>query len=166
MQLKKGGEVIHKGYLHSVPSDPREDLLKNLIRDCENKGSVVVYSMSFESSRNKELARDFPKYESKLLAINDRMVDLAVPFRKKGLSYPSWGRQYSIKLALPAFVPELSYKDLEIQGGGDASQLYASVILGLIDGEEKETILKNLREYCGMDTYAMVKLLDVIYSYL
>lgn len=101
-----------------------------------------------------------------LLAINERMVDLAVPFRKKGLAYSSWGGKYSIKIALPAFVTELSYDDLAIQGGADASQLFGAVALGMVDGDEKEKILKDLREYCGLDTFAMVKLLDVIFTHL
>lgn len=164
IQQEKDGEVVHKEYLHSQPSDPREELIINLIRDCEKSGSVIVYNKSFEASRNKELAKDFPKYASDLIAINNRMIDLAVPFRRKGLAYSSWGRQYSIKIVLPAFVPELSYKNLAIQGGGDACHIYTGIILGLVDREDKNKILNDLKEYCGLDTLAMVKLLEVIYA--
>jgi hypothetical protein len=164
IQKEKGGELVHKEYLHSEVSDPRLPLVKQLIKDCKRRGSVVVYSMSFEASRNKELARDFPEYSKELLAINERMVDLAIPFRKKGLAYSSWGRSYSIKIALPAFVPDLSYSELAIQGGGDASTLYAGIMTGKVTGEDKEKILNDLKEYCGLDTLAMVRLLDVIYS--
>jgi len=164
IQRHRDGPVEHREFIHDQASEPREALVKQLVQDCEEMGSVVVYSMSFEAGRNRELAHDFPAYQSQLLAINRRMVDLAIPFKHKGLWRPAWGRQYSIKITLPALVPELSYKQLAIQGGGAASIIYLDILYDLVSGQAKEQILADLRAYCGLDTYAMVKLLQVIYS--
>lgn len=66
---------------------------------------------------------------------------------------------YSIKKVLPALVPELSYKDLNIQEGGTASSTYAN--LHLVQSEEQVAqIRKDLLAYCELDTYAMVKILE------
>lgn len=66
---------------------------------------------------------------------------------------------YSIKKVLPALVPELSYKDLNIQEGGIASSTYAN--LHLVQNEEQVAkIRKDLLAYCELDTYAMAKILE------
>jgi hypothetical protein len=51
---------------------------------------------------------------------------------------------------------------LAIGDGGTASLLYLSCIKNLIDGEHKKQIFKNLLEYCGQDTLAEVRLLEVL----
>ena len=66
---------------------------------------------------------------------------------------------YSIKKVLPALVPELSYGDLEIQEGGTASNTYAQMAQDLFKGDEKKT-RDDLLEYCKLDTWAMVKILE------
>ena len=38
--------------------------------------------MTFEKSRNTEMGKVQPKYEKFLAGLNDRMVDLMVPFSK------------------------------------------------------------------------------------
>ena len=68
---------------------------------------------------------------------------------------------YSIKSILPALVPELSYDDLEIKEGGTASNTFLSMVNGTFGGDIKET-RRQLLEYCKLDTYAMVKILDII----
>jgi hypothetical protein len=66
---------------------------------------------------------------------------------------------YSIKAALPALVPDLSYDKIEINEGGLASIAYESL--------QTETdlmfiaeIKKQLLEYCKLDTLAMVRILE------
>ena len=66
---------------------------------------------------------------------------------------------YSIKYVLPALIPELSYKDLEINEGGLASVAFESLYYET-DLMRIADIRNNLIEYCKMDTFAMVKLLE------
>jgi hypothetical protein len=66
---------------------------------------------------------------------------------------------YSIKYVLPALVPELSYNDLEIKEGGAASNTFLSMVIGTFEGDVEET-RKHLLEYCKLDTWAMVKILE------
>ena len=63
---------------------------------------------------------------------------------------------YSIKYVLPALIPELSYKNLEINEGGLASVAFESLYYET-DLMRIAEIRKNLLEYCKMDTFAMVK---------
>jgi len=63
---------------------------------------------------------------------------------------------------LPALVPELSYGGLAINDGRWASaELYRLLLKGdSMTPEERATLRADLLEYCKMDTWAMVKLLE------
>ncbi len=67
---------------------------------------------------------------------------------------------------MPVLFPELSYKDLDIQGGSAAQRLWMEAVLDGKRPEEKEKILKDLLKYCELDTYAMVKIFDYLNSFL
>lgn len=53
---------------------------------------------------------------------------------------------------------ELSYKTLGIQEGGSAQRLWMEAVLDGTRAGEKEKILADLLEYCGLDTLAMVEI--------
>ena len=56
---------------------------------------------------------------------------------------------------LPVLVPELSYKGLNIKEGGAAADIWNKIVTKEIREKEKEQSIKNLKEYCKLDTYAM-----------
>ena len=64
-------------------------------------------------------------------------------------------------MVLPALVPELSYKTLNIQEGGTASNTFSQMVQGNFKGYVAQT-RKDLLAHCKMDTYAMVKILEVL----
>jgi len=66
---------------------------------------------------------------------------------------------YSTKYVLPALVPELSYDGLPIKEGGTASNTFLSMVNGTFQGDLEET-KRQLLEYCKLDTFAMVKILE------
>ena len=144
-------------------SDPREEFIKNLINDMQQDGDILVYNISFERSRLNELIDMFPQYKTPLQAIIDRMKDLMIPFKEKWYYTPAMKGGYSIKYVLPALVPSLSYDDLEINNGLLASATFNN-LHKVKDLDELKVIRKNLIEYCKRDTYAMVKVLDVLRS--
>jgi hypothetical protein len=164
IQPQRGGELKHIEFLHTERGDPRPDFIKSLIAKCGDKGSVVVYNQAYESRINNELGRDFPEYKSDLVKINDRMVDLLVPFRSRYLYHPEMKGSASLKSVLPAFVPDMTYDGLGIQDGEMASIRYLSCIKDLVSDTEKRKIFKDLIKYCSQDTLAEVKLLDVLYK--
>ena len=165
IQEKSDQELKHFEFLHDKDSDPREDFIQNLIKycECKDKGSIIVYNQTFEKLRNKELAEDFPKYADQLLSLNDRIIDLMIPFQKKWIYSPKQQSSNSIKKVLPAFT-DLNYQDLEIKSGGDAMDIYADFIKGKTSLENN--LIKSLLEYCKLDTYAMVKLLEELFNFV
>ena len=166
IQEQPGGELQHIEFLHRNNGDPREAFAETLIKNCGDSGSVVVYNQGFESRINRELGLTLPEYKAALDDINDRMVDLLVPFRSRYLYHPKMQGSASIKSVLPAFVPELSYDELEIGDGGTASLMYLSCIKDSVPAAEKEMIYDNLKTYCCLDTLAEVRLIEVLNSYI
>ena len=161
-QGSKSGEIIHFEYLadSDLSIDPRKELIEQMIAQTKEAKTILVYNISFERTRINEMIRDFPEYSDELQLIAVRMMDLMPPFRKDYRTESMEGR-YSIKKVLPALCPELSYHELEIGNGTDASNAF----LELYYCENKEEIKQtrdHLLKYCHLDTLAMVKVLEVL----
>lgn len=90
------------------------------------------------------------------------MVDLLMPFWERGLYRPCQRGSASIKQTLPAFVPAMSYANMGIHNGTEASEQFMDFMTGRQTAEQTATMIQNLHDYCGQDTMAMVKLLDVV----
>ncbi|WP_419777819.1 DUF2779 domain-containing protein [Malaciobacter marinus] len=154
------GTLEHKEYLSEDSIDSRYELAQKLCEDIPSDVTVLAYNMSFEKGVIKRLANLFPKLSSHLLAINENMQDLMVPFQKKWYVTPSMQGSYSIKYVLPALVPEFekAYKELEgVQNGSQAMNAFAN--LSKLDEVSKEKMRTSLLAYCKLDTLAMVKIL-------
>ncbi len=161
LQKQPGGEVLHAEFLADGKGDPRKDFIESLIGDTGDDGDILVYNQTFEIRILRELAMDFPEYKDPMEKIINRIVDLMKPFQQKQYYTADMQGSYSIKKVLPALVPELKYDDLEISEGGSASRGFEE-LKELEDGQEKETLRENLLEYCKLDTWAMVKILEKI----
>ena len=81
------------------------------------------------------------------------------PFQQKWYYTPEMKGSYSIKYVLPALVPELSYDGLPIKEGATASNTFLSMVNGTFE-EDVEEIINQLIDYCKLDTYPMVKILE------
>lgn len=159
--LNGAGQLTHQEYLSLDADDPSVDLAFALIEACGTSGAIVAYSASFERKRIQELADRFPKLKTRLLAIADRIVDL-LPVAQQNYYHPCMEGSWSIKKVLPAVVPELSYDALEgVQHGGQAVETYIKAIDEQTDPDKRALADRQLRAYCQLDTYAMVKLWQV-----
>mgnify|MGYP001474772175 CR=1 FL=1 len=155
----KGSDPQLCEFLAEAGSDPRESFIRALIKATPSPGPIVVYNKAFEATRMAELARDFPKYEAELTDRQERLVDLLEPFAKGYFYDPSMGVSASIKVVLPALVKDLSYNGLSISDGGMAMQAYEHLWVET-DSERKMEIRAQLLEYCKMDTYGMVRIVE------
>ena len=160
-QKTSGDKVEHDEFLADAEGDPREPFLKKLLMDTKEPGVILVYNKAFEITRMRELATDFPKYAKETEERIERIVDLMLPFQKRYYYKPEMLGSYSIKSVLPALVPDLSYKGMEIADGGTASAAFESLYYEEDVFKIKE-IRENLLKYCGMDTLAIVRILDVL----
>ena len=158
---KEDAELEHYEFLADASGDPRAAFIKKLLKDTKGKGKILVYNKSFEITRLKEIARDFPEFEDEINERINRIVDLMLPFQKKYYYSPEMKGSYSIKYVLPALVPEMSYDELEIKEGGTASLAFESLYYEN-DLFKMQDTRENLLKYCRMDTLAMVKIINKI----
>jgi hypothetical protein len=157
---KKGAEPRQVSFLADGGKDPRKKFLQELKDNLGDKGSIIVYSESFEKGRIKESIGAFPEVEEWGNGILDRVVDLLKPFRNFHYYHPKQKGSASIKNVLPIFSNDVNYKDLIISNGMDASiSYYKSHFEKTSDGEKKK-IRYALEKYCELDTYAEVLLVN------
>jgi len=161
IQNEPGGELTHVEYLAENRHSNLKEFTEELITALGNEGSVAVYYKGFENTRLRDLKEQFDEYDEAITAIQDRIVDLWLPFKRKHYYLPSMESSSSIKQVLPALFPEMSYDELEIGNGIDASSAFYN-----LDKVEDATAVaatrKALLEYCKLDTLAMVRLLDAL----
>ena len=119
----------------------------------------MAYNIGFERGKLNDLIDVFPEYSNELRGIVNRLKDLMIPFQQKWYYTPEMRGSYSIKYVLPALVPELSYDGLPIKEGATASNTFLSMVNRTFEGDVEET-RRQLLEYCELDTYAMVKILE------
>lgn len=151
-----GAELEHYEFLFDKRENPSRLLAEQLVQHIGSIGSVIVYHESFEASRLKEMAAEFPDLSSHLQSIHDRLWDLETPFAKKWYCDVAFNGKSSIKNVLPVLVPELSYAGLDIQKGDIAQFKYLELIDLPAESIERDKIKSALLEYCGLDTLAMV----------
>jgi len=56
----------------------------------------------------------------------------------------------------------MSYKNLLVQDGGMAADTWNRIVTGQFSKKEAQEYIDGLREYCGLDTLAMVKIWEVL----
>ena len=156
--LTENGILEHKRYLCNDDKDPREEFVDTLLASLDKKGTIFIYT-TYEKVIIEDLAEYFPQLRMDLLLIINRFKDLC-EIIKRHFYHPEFHGSFSLKSVLPAIVPDMNYKGLAIQEGGQASFEYLQMIDPSISIEEKERIKKGLLEYCGYDTLAMVKIRD------
>jgi len=155
-------ELKHVEYLHTENSDPIEELSKALKSHIGDSGSVITWNMNFEMGCNNLMGQLLPEYTKFYEQLNSRIVDLSIPFAKGWYTHKDFRTSWSIKNVLPVLVPELSYKELGIQEGTAAQRIWMATVLDGDNKDERDKILKNLIEYCKLDTLAMVEIWKVL----
>jgi predicted RecB family nuclease len=160
VQREPGAEPEHYEFLATDANDPRREFISSLCAVLHGNGSIAVYS-SFESQRLSDLAAWLPEYAERINAIQARLFDL-LPVVREHTYHPAYAGSYSIKSVLPALVPHMTYDDMEVADGQDAGLAWESLMRGDLDSGERERIRKALLDYCGQDTLAMVRLLEML----
>lgn len=160
------GESVHYDFIYTDQKCPDEPFAEALQKHLPKTGSVVVWNQKFEKGINGELGERLPDYRSFMHKVNDRVVDLMIPFSGKTLVYdhPLFKGSASIKYVLPALVPRLSYKNMHIQEGGTASDTWNRIVSGEYSDKDKDMKVQALKDYCHLDTLAMVEIWRVLNS--
>jgi CRISPR/Cas system-associated exonuclease Cas4 (RecB family) len=157
-RLGKNRRLDDRAFLDLSGEDPSRKLAEALVKACEESGPVYVYNAGFERSVIQDLADRFPKLKTPLMKINTRMVDL-MPLAKKHYYHRDMQGSWSIKNVLPTIAPDLDYENLEeVQSGSMVQAAFEEAIRPGTSPSRREEIRSQLLDYCGLDTYSMVRI--------
>lgn len=162
---KEGAEPRHFAFLATPGVDEREKLAEGLVSTIPKDACTVAYNATFEKGVIADLAEKYPFHSEKLMRMRSNIRDLMLPFKHRHYYTKEMKGSYSLKFVLPALVPDLSYKSLEIKNAGEAELAYSTLHL-VEDKNEVERIQNALHEYCGLDTFAMVRLVEKLKAVL
>ena len=160
IQDSPGSEPRHVEFLAQQAGDPRPDLLAAL-HAIGDEGTVLAWYMSFEKGVLDDLAELYPGEAEWLSEVNERMVDLMVPFRSFWYHDPAQKGSCSLKAVLPALT-NLDYDTLTVADGNHAARAYAEAVYGNKTSLDKDQVFADLLAYCRLDTLAMVEILRVV----
>jgi hypothetical protein len=154
------GTYTHAEWLADGWEDPQPALARALVEATRGAERVAMYT-TFERDRIRELAEAVPELAAELQDLEARLVDLKKVIQDN-VAHPDFLGSYSIKDVLTPLVPELSYTDLEVSGGMTASVEIARLITHghALDDDELAAKRAALLEYCKLDTWAMVRLVE------
>jgi hypothetical protein len=154
------GSVQHEAFLDVSGDDPRRRFAESLIAACGTEGPIIVYNQTFEKGVINSLAAVFDDLSEPLRALNQRVFDL-LPVMKKYYYHPGMKGSWSIKNVLSCLLPELRYSDLgEVQDGLMAQSAYLEMTGGNLSPEQKQSLYRDMQQYCELDTYAMLAIVD------
>ena len=153
----------HFEFLATDRSDPRQAFISALCDALGDCGSIVVYHQQFESQRLADLASWLPEFSGRITKIQRRLWDL-LPIIRDHVYHPAFAGSYSLKSVLPALVPEMTYKGMEVADGQAAGVAWNSLICGDCSELVHQQKRKALLDYCGKDTLGMVRLLEFLGS--
>ena len=159
--LHENGDLEHREFLYEGSGDPRPSFTRSLIEALGDAGSVVVYS-SFENSRLNELAIAFPAARrsdrgnpvADLRPAEDRQDSRPpprLPRQREHQGRAAGARQRPV-LRRASASPTANI----------ASMRYCQAATGQLTDDECAAVYADLREYCGTDTLAMVRLFEVL----
>ncbi|MEA3327308.1 MAG: DUF2779 domain-containing protein [Chloroflexota bacterium] len=159
-----GAEPQHFECLLTEPKDPIPELVPDLFDHLGPQGSVVVWNQSFEAHRNRDMAKHYSQYAQQLLEVNERLYDLMRVFKDGHYVHPDFHGSASLKAVLPALCPELQYNDLVISNGEETMLTWYRFQTGKIPIENQAEIREAMKEYCKMDTFGMIAILEKLYE--
>ncbi len=162
VQQEEGGSVTHYEFLAKEGTDPRREVAKHLCMHIPKDVCILAYNMGFEKSVIKNLASLYPDLREHLLNLQENVRDLMTPFRNYSYYCKEMEGSHSIKSVLPALYPKQREYDYEalagIHNGQEAMNTFST--LTEQSKEEREKIRQQLLDYCALDTFGMVKILE------
>jgi hypothetical protein len=151
------GQLQHTEFLDSSGEAPMRACAEALVDALGSEGPIFTYSR-YERTVIHQLAARFPDLAEQLHGLAGRLFDL-LPLVKTHYYHPAMKGSYSLKAVLPTVAPELGYDGLgDVQNGVGAQLAYEKLVDPDTPAEQRHKLSNQLREYCRLDTLAMVRI--------
>jgi hypothetical protein len=151
------GSLIHADFLANGESDPRREFSETLLRASEQfPGAMMVWSHT-EDNVIRDMSELFPDLAEELTTLRDRIVDL-LRIAQDHVAHPDFQGSYSMKAVAPAVAPEVTYGDLDIADGSEASAAFYRIVADrTMSAQARDELRESLLKYCQRDTLALAR---------
>lgn len=163
VMANKDMPLEHYSFIDDGESDPREKILSELSKLITAEGTILCYNAVFEMKCLRESVKLFPEFTDWHSSISEKFIDLSNPFRFFYYYHPKQNGSASLKSVLPALTG-LDYKELAIADGNLANLEFLRAKTMQLSQEEITEIYQLLKNYCKMDTFAMVNILEALWK--
>jgi hypothetical protein len=161
-RMGRDGSLEAGGFLDTSGAEPSAGFAEALLEACAGSGPIFVYNRAFEARVISALEARFAPLAPHLAAIRERLVDLH-PIAQARWYHPAQQGSWSIKALLPTLAPDLDHGALDgVQDGRAAQDAYAEAIDPATPAARREALERQLREYCTLDTLALVRVWEVL----
>jgi predicted RecB family nuclease len=151
------GPPIHAEFLAKGETDPRREFSETLLGASEQFPGVIMAWSQFETKVIRDMADLFPDLAERLTALLYRIVDLLQIVRDH-VAHPDFHGSYSMKAVAPALARGVTYDDLDIADGGEASAAFYRIVADLTQSPEtRDGLQQSLLKYCQRDTLALAR---------
>lgn len=157
-------DLRHVEYLHTSLTDPSKNVAELLKQYILPGGTTIAWHKSYEAGVNKEIGMRLPDYANFFEMVNSSLYDLKDIFHDQHYIHHGFHGSASLKKVLPIIAPKLTYKELDIQDGGQAVDAWWKMVSPSTNKEESDQIANHLKVYCGQDTYAMYVIWKHLYN--
>lgn len=151
------GQPSHADFLDTTGEAPMRRFAEQLLATLGKTGAIFVYS-AYERRILGELAQAYHDLAQPIRAVMERLFDL-LPLTQAHYYHPAMKGSWSLKAVLPTVAPDLDYAALgEVRDGTAAQAAYVETIDPQTPENRREALVRDLRDYCRLDTLALVRL--------
>ena len=152
------GRIAHQEYIDLSGEEPSRAFAAALLEAVPPHGTVFVWNASFERARIAALADAYPDLRVGLLGILRRLSDL-LAVAEQHYYHPDQHGSWKLKRVLPTIAADLDHAQLaDVQDGHMAVLAYVEAIQADTAPARRMQLEHALRNYCRLDTLALVRI--------
>jgi predicted RecB family nuclease len=161
VSIYNGSVFRHFFAEHTV--DERKAFAEQLIALTEEYATILVYDKTMEFATIEALIRSYPEYADELKSLKTKVRDVFDLFLNINYYDPAFKNNFSLKAVSAVLLHEASYTG--ISSGLEAMNYYNQYRLAQ-EPAEKETLKKELVDYCNTDCFATYGLMTFFKNFV
>ncbi len=150
-------KASHLDFFSPINNQTLRLFAEALISNTDSKGSIIVFDSMLEKMTLDNLIHFFPDLSSDLTQIKSQIIDISVLFKTFKLYIPDMLGKFSLKAIHNSINKQTTHKSLDLKSGSEALKFIK--IYQQSSATKQKKIEKKLRDYCKMDTKALVDII-------
>ncbi len=157
-------EAVHKDFFTTIDELTLRKFAEGLVTNLNKDTSIIVYDAMLEKIIFDQLASIFPDLKNDLIKLKNNIVDISYLFKSLKVYIPGMLGKFSLKIIHGSINKTNNHKLLHVKSGSDAlnnMKLYLQS-----NDAKKKTLEQELRDYCQMDTKALIDIIKFLFTHL